>query len=561
MDPLEKSATIPALYCPGVMHRKGPVYQQTLTCFPARRVSVDALPRPAAGPVNCALSVLSVAYITSSFLCDNLFGPSVAVLSRFILRQLGCRSLGSMSKRPCPAWQSAPSIKRAKQIDEESPYKTLEELLRSKTQPDTTRNVLHWFRSKDLRLLDNRALHAASKKAEEGDGALITLYVHSPEDLEWHGTSPARTDLILETLSLMQAELQTDNIPLYIHETAARNKLVPDVLKFIRDNDVSHVYGNFEYEIDELNRDLRLGRALKDEKISFEVLHDQCAVNPGSLKTGSGGPHKVFTPYHKVWLLEMSKKGKTILDLLPKPSGNSGEKKKKCDDLDLFKTEVPKLPDSKSFKSDEERQRIRKLWPAGHKAAKERLVEFLDGKVKEYANTRSDPAADSTSRMSAYFSTGTISVRETLAYCRDRNKGSSDFSETKGRGMSAWVREIVFREYYRQLIAVMPHNSLNLPQNLKMASVAWRADEEAEENWEKWCQGMTGFPLVDAGMRQLNHEAWMHNRARMNTASLLRTNMLIDYRRGERYFAEHLVDWDMSNNTQGWEPSVRLICR
>lgn len=433
--------------------------------------------------------------------------------------------------------------------------------MRSKTQPDTTRNVLHWFRSKDLRLLDNRALHAASKKAEEGDGALITLYVHSPEDLEWHGTSPARTDLILETLSLMQAELQTDNIPLYIHETAARNKLVPDVLKFIRDNDVSHVYGNFEYEIDELNRDLRLGRALKDEKISFEVLHDQCAVNPGSLKTGSGGPHKVFTPYHKVWLLEMSKKGKTILDLLPKPSGNSGEKKKKCDDLDLFKTEVPKLPDSKSFKSDEERQRIRKLWPAGHKAAKERLVEFLDGKVKEYANTRSDPAADSTSRMSAYFSTGTISVRETLAYCRDRNKGSSDFSETKGRGMSAWVREIVFREYYRQLIAVMPHNSLNLPQNLKMASVAWRADEEAEENWEKWCQGMTGFPLVDAGMRQLNHEAWMHNRARMNTASLLRTNMLIDYRRGERYFAEHLVDWDMSNNTQGWEPSVRLICR
>lgn len=447
-----------------------------------------------------------------------------------------------MSKRKCEAWQSAPSIKRAKQIDEESPYKALEQALSSSVQPDGTRNVLHWFRSKDLRLMDNRGLHAASKMAEKSDTALITLYVHSPEDLEWHGTSPARTDLILQTLSQMQAELVKSNIPLYIHETSSRKTLVPDVFDFIKKNNISHVYCDFEYEIDELNRDIRLAKKLKDEKVSFNIIHDQCAVDPGTLHTGTGGPHKVYTPYHKAWLSHMSSKnGKALLDLLPKPEANSERELKQLEKLGLFDSKVPALPESKDFKSDEERQRIRELWPAGYEAAKDRLIKFLDEKVNLYKDTRSNPGKDSTSRMSPYFSSGTISIRETLALCRDRNKGSTDFSGSKGQGLASWVREIVFREYYRQLIAVIPHNSLNLPQNLKMASVAWEADDVAEENWKKWCEGNTGFPLVDAGMRQLNHEAWMHNRARMNTASLLRTNMLIDYRRGERYFAEHLV--------------------
>lgn len=97
---------------------------------------------------------------------------------------------------------------------------------------------------------------------------------------------------------------------------------------------------------------------------------------------------------------------------------------------------------------------------------------------------------------------------------------------------------------------------MNLPQNLKFDNVHWERDEEG---WKKWCRGTTGVPFVDAGMRQLNAEAWMHNRARMNVSSYLTCNLLIDYRMGERYFAEHLVDWDMSNNTQGWEPSYTVF--
>jgi deoxyribodipyrimidine photo-lyase len=306
-------------------------------------------------------------------------------------------------------------------------------------------------------------------------------------------------------------------------------------------------------------RDIKIAKALQDAKTSFEILHDQCAIDPGTLTTGSGTPHKVFTPYHKAWLAEMSANGDTLLALVPPPSPNSEEQQAVLEDLGLFKSPLPTIPEDKTFKDDEERDRIRKLWPAGHAEAHKRLVKFLDTKVKNYHLNRSEPSADATSRMSPYFSSGTISVREALALCRERNKNSLDFSGSKGKGLAGWVREIVFREYYRQLTYVFPHKSMNMPQNLKMTAVPYLTGDEADELYKKWCEGQTGFPLVDAGMRQLNHEAWMHNRARMNTASLLRTNMLIDYRRGERYFAEHLIDWDMSNNSQGWEPSYTVF--
>jgi deoxyribodipyrimidine photo-lyase len=145
-------------------------------------------------------------------------------------------------------------------------------------------------------------------------------------------------------------------------------------------------------------------------------------------------------------------------------------------------------------------------------------------------------------------------VREVLAITKKFN-GGKHFD--KGDvGVAAWVREIVFREFYRQVTVITPHTSMNLPQNMKFDNVEW---EDDEEGWKKWYEGKTGVPFVDAGMRQLNSEAYMHNRARMNTSSYLTGNLLIDYRRGERYFAEHLIDWDLSNNTQGWEPSYTIF--
>lgn len=447
---------------------------------------------------------------------------------------------------------SHPSTKRAKEIDQHPPYEELTSLLKSTTSSSEPKNVLHWFRSKDLRMHDNKGLHAASQKAQEGkSSSLLGLYVYSPKDMEWHGTSPARIDFLLESLRLLKEELEEKNISLAVVTAKERKDVVPSVLDFVKKWDVSHVFADMEYEVDELRRDIQVAKRAKEEGFGFEVMHDQTVVRPGVLTTGAGGPHKVFTPYHRDWLKE-TKQNPELLELSPEPEENG--KKAKEEFKDLFGGEMPALPESKQFASKQERDRLRKLWPAGHAAGLQRCEDFLKKKVKTYAAHRSEPAKDASSRLSPYFASGAISVREALQTATSHNDGAH--FDSGDRGIDSWVRELVFREFYRHTMVSTPHDSMNLPHNLKFDFVQW---EEDEEGWKKWCEGRTGMPFVDAGMRQLNHEAYMHNRCRMNTSSYLRANLLIDYRRGERYFAEHLVDWDLENNTQGWEPSYTIF--
>ncbi|GAB7325011.1 hypothetical protein MBLNU13_g08809t3 [Cladosporium sp. NU13] len=446
-----------------------------------------------------------------------------------------------------------PTIERAKEIDAHTPMQQLDELLeKTRKEPKSTRNVLHWFRSKDIREEDNRGLHAAAEKAKEGSGSLITMYLFSPKDMEWHGTSAPRTDFILDSLEKLKASLQKKNIPLAVVTAEERGQKVDKVLQFVKDHDISHIYANLEYEVDELRRDIKLAKKVQDEKdLFFDALHDQTVVVPGTVVTGSGGPMKVFTPYHQAWLAE-TKNNPSLLDLVPAPKGNDKSAAKELSAL--FESKIPGLPESKQYSSKEEQQRIRTLWPAGHDAGIKRLHDFLDKKVSDYADNRSAPALDPSSRLSPYFSSGIVSVREVLAITKKFN--DNKHFDKGNAGVAAWVREIVFREFYRQVTVITPHTSMNLPQNMKFDNVEW---EDDEEGWKKWYEGKTGVPFVDAGMRQLNSEAYMHNRARMNTSSYLTGNLLIDYRRGERYFAEHLIDWDLSNNTQGWEPSYTIF--
>ena len=446
-----------------------------------------------------------------------------------------------------------PSTKRAKQIDSDTPYTQLGELLdETRSKEVKPRNVLHWFRSKDIRQQDNKALHAAAQKVKEGKGCLITMYLFSPKDMEWHGTSPARSDFILRSLRVLKEQLEGKSIPLAVVVSEERGTKTDKVMEFVKENDISHIYANMEYEVDELRRDVDLAKKVKEEEdLAFEILHDQTVVVPGTLTTGSGGPMKVFTPYHKAWLAE-TKRDPSLLNEVPPPEGN--EKNATNTFEKLFDTQIPDLPESKHYRSDEERDRLRRLWPAGTEAGMQRLSEFLQKKVSNYAAHRSEPALDPSSRLSAYFSSGIISVRSVLSQTLKSNS-NAHFDEGDA-GIAAWVRELVFREFYRQILVITPHTSMNLPQNLKFDFVEWVDDEVG---WKKWCEGRTGVPFIDAGMRQINHEAYMHNRLRMNVSSYLRANLLIDYRKGERYFAEHLVDWDLSNNTQGWEPSYTVF--
>lgn len=444
-----------------------------------------------------------------------------------------------------------PSTKRAKEIDAHPPLDDLLERMNKQKEDPKPRNVLHWFRSKDLRAEDNRALAAASKKAREGAGLLVTCFLWSPKDTEWHGTSPARTDFMLESLRLLQDQMHALDIPLVILVAEKRGEKGAKMLDFIKEQDVSHVFANIEYEVDELRRDINVMENL-NEGASFHLMHDQTVMEPKALKSGSGGPMKVFTPYHKAWLAEVAK-DPSLLDVVDLPAANDKKAKTEC--KALFNSQIPPLPDAKQFSSAKEQTRMRKLWPAGHQAGMDRLRNFLDTKVQTYKRDRSTPAADGSSRLSPYFASGVISVREALQTALDANNDGDDFGSGDA-GIGSWVREVVFREFYRHMLVITPHDSMNLPHNLKFDFVQW---EDDEEGWQKWCEGKTGMPFVDAGMRQLREEAYMHNRLRMNTSSYLRTNLLIDYRKGERFFAENLVDWDLSNNTQGWEPSYTVF--
>lgn len=443
-----------------------------------------------------------------------------------------------------------PSTKRARQIDAETPLEILLEKTKTQQESVEPRNVLHWFRSKDLRAEDNRALSAASKLAKDGTGFLLTCFLWSIEDVEWHGTSPARTDFMLESLRLLQEQMHDLNIPLVVLNAEKKSDKARLISDFAQKHDISHIFANIEYEVDELRRDIDVLDNLEGQTL-FRLLHDQTVMEPGVLKSGSGGPMKVFTPYHKAWLGKVAEDA-DLLQLVEMPAAN--RKEVKAENSALFKHAIPSLPDSKAFASEEEQSRIRKLWPPGHGAGMKRLHQFMSKQIQTYKKDRSTPASNNSSRLSPYFAAGVISVREALQAAREANDGH-DFG-SGDEGVVSWVREVVFREFYRQMLVITPHDSMNLPHNLKFDFVQWEQDEDG---WTKWCEGRTGMPFVDAGMRQLLEESYMHNRLRMNTSSYLRTNLLIDYRKGERFFAEHLVDWDLSNNTQGWEPSYTVF--
>ncbi|KAF1365621.1 DNA photolyase [Lizonia empirigonia] len=339
------------------------------------------------------------------------------------------------------------TTKRAKEVDENLPYDQLKEALGAQEEKSDVTKVVHWFHPKDMRIQDNTALHHASELAQSSKKPLICVYLHCAADESWHGTSPARMDFILPGMQRPK-------------------KIVSTVVDWLKEQKVSHVFSNHEYEIDEMRRDIKLVKQVKNDA-HVSIYHDQTVVEPGTLLTGNGKPMKVFTPYFGKWL-DIVKQDPALLDLRPAPKKQSADFAKEL--KDLFNTKPPQPGKDKQFESEEDRKRIRKLWPAGHEAGAKRMDSFLK-QIKNYKATRSNPAKNSTSRMSPYFSAGMFSVREALRKVVDYNGGSSYFTEGRSKpGVYSWVREIVFRELYRQTTLMTPHTSMNMPQNLNKMS-------------------------------------------------------------------------------------------
>jgi deoxyribodipyrimidine photo-lyase len=420
---------------------------------------------------------------------------------------------------------------------------TLSETQAARDQLPTGSSVVHWFK-RDLRLHDNRGLSLASQKAKEKGIPLICVYIVSPQDYQAHATSAVRVDFELRTLEVMKADLADLNIPLYVTTIEDRKDVHRHLMEKWKAWGARHVFCNIEYEVDELRREVKLAKSCLEEGINFTAVHDDVVVPPETLVTGAGKQYSVYSPWFKAWIRYVHEHPH-VLDGSPPPSANEGTiAREKFGDI--FSAPLPAAPPNKLL-SKEEKERFSHLWPPGEHEAQARLTRFLQEKVIKYKDTRNLPAMNSTSILSPHFSSGTLAARTAVRAARDANTAKR--LDAGNPGVMNYISEIAWRDFYKHVLAHWPYVCMNKPFKYEYTDIEW---EYNDEHFAAWKEGRTGFPIVDAAMRQLNGMGYMHNRCRMITASFLAKDLLLDWRMGERYFMEHLVDGDFASNNGGW---------
>ena len=402
--------------------------------------------------------------------------------------------------------------------------------------------VIHWFKN-DLRTKDNKALHLASEKAKSKGVPLICLHIISPQDYKAHITSAVRVDFGLRTLEVLKEDLAALDIPLYV-ETIEKRRNIPDrILELCDKWNASHLYCNIEYEVDELRREALITEKALDKNIAFYAEPDTCVVSPGELTSGKGTQYAVYSPWFRAWVsyLHTHPHHLTIFD---PPSKNASTARTKYSDL--YACPIPPAPANSSL-TPEEKTRFAKLWPPGEHKAHDRLTKFVSEKIRHYKDDRNTPSLAGTSSLSVHFASGTLSARSAISAARAAN--STQKLDGGSAGITTWISEVAWRDFYKHILAHWPYVCMNKPFKPEYTDIKWEYDRAL---FEKWTSGTTGYPYIDAAMRQLNHTGYMHNRARMGVASFLAKDLLLDWRMGERYFMSKLIDGDFASNNGGW---------
>ena len=379
--------------------------------------------------------------------------------------------------------------------------------------------------SNDLRLEDNAALYNASL----GRNGLEALFLFNKDKWQLHYESPLKIKFQLNNLEIIKEELDNLNINLRVLSPKLddENKLIlEEALKI----NASKVFINTEYGFNEKQRDENLRKLLADNRIDL-IEFDSSIINPKKIVTGAGTYFKVFTPYSRSFREELNKE---YLQCFPAPV----KQQTKIGDSD----EIPKFELENALKKN-----AIKLYEPGEKAAIEILENFFENKISDYKVARDFPAQDSTSKLSVYLSSGIISAKKCVSKLLEISEDSP------GTGEYSWFNEIIWREFYKYIIFHYPRVSMRKSFNEKYDQVIWRDDEE---DFIAWTKGETGFPIIDAAMKQLLNTGWMHNRLRMIVAMFLSKNLLIDWKRGEEFFMQNLIDGDHASNVGGWQWSA-----
>ncbi|KAF1351179.1 putative Deoxyribodipyrimidine photo-lyase [Delphinella strobiligena] len=419
---------------------------------------------------------------------------------------------------------------------------TMKESAESRLKIAVGKSVVHWFK-RDLRTVDNRALSLASKKAKEKNVPLICLFIVSPQDYQAHLTSAPRVDFELRTLEILKADLAERDIPLFVTTFEDRNTIPARILELCQELGAHHVFCNIEYEVDELRREDKLTKMCLEAGIDFTAVHDDVIVTPGALYSGAGQQYSVYSPWYRAWVAHIHKH-RELLDECQAPTQNPSTAREKY--KALFDQPMPPTPDNKKLTADE-KARFTSLWPAGEHEAHARLQKFVSQRISKYNDLRSFPAANNTGVLSVHFSVGTLAARSAVRTALACN--SSPHLDAGNTGIKTWISEVAWRDFYKHVLAHWPHVCMHKPFKYEYSQIRW---ERNASHFRKWCQGQTGFPIVDAAMRQLKHMGYMHNRCRMIVASFLAKDLLLDWRLGERFFMESLIDGDFASNSGGW---------
>ncbi|POP42861.1 deoxyribodipyrimidine photo-lyase [Superficieibacter electus] len=381
---------------------------------------------------------------------------------------------------------------------------------------------LVWFRA-DLRLHDNLALAAACR---DRHAKVLALFIATPEQWKAHHMSPRQAALLVSQLNALQQALAQKGIPFIVKEVADFTASIDTVKQICDQEQVSDLFYNYQYELNERQRDAALEKAL--DKVVCQGFDDSVILAPGSVMTGNHQMYKVFTPFKNAYL-------RRLLDGLPDcvaaPSVRDGGPLSTS--LKTITIDYPQEPfDETLFAPDEA-------------AAIARLREFCRNGAGEYEQRRDYPAIDGTSRLSACLTLGVLSPRQ----CLNRLLTEQPDALSGGAG-AVWLNELIWREFYRHLMTYNPALCRYQPFIGWTEKVQWRQDDD---QFKAWQEGKTGYPIVDAAMRQMNALGWMHNRLRMIAASFLVKDLLIDWRAGERYFMSRLIDGDLAANNGGWQ--------
>jgi len=364
-----------------------------------------------------------------------------------------------------------------------------------------------WWIRRDLRLTDNAALHAALEA-----GSVIPVYILDPGLLS--RPAPKRQAFLFNSLRALDADLRQRGSYLVIRRGEPREILS----SLLVETSSSTIYAEEDYTPYALKRDSAIARELP-----LELILGQVVQHPEFVKKADGTPYTVFTPYSRSWksLLPETLSILPAPERIPSPGG--------------FHTEsIPAAPESS-------------LFPAGETEALRRLDQFTVSQIYQYAEERNRMDLDGTSALSPYLRFGLIGLRQAVNDARLAIR-NAEAAEDK-RGAEVWLNELIWREFYIQILYHFPH-VIKSAFNPSLAKIRWTNDLKA---FERWKEGQTGYPVVDAAMRQLRQTGWMHNRARMIVASFLVKDLLINWQWGERWFMESLLDGDQAANNGGWQ--------